>query len=196
MKNTNSRSAFTLIEIMIVIVIISLLAVTLVPQLTSAQARSRDTSRAASLTSMKAVLLTYYDDNSQYPINTSGTSNGCLSGANWVTSVLEDYVDGWTSPMDPQAKAASWNCTTSWSFWYTPLSKNGTNHAAFILNAQAETYQKANAISTGTVWLGWGVDVDGLTGASSPKIKINQTVAQLKTADAAPATTIYTVIWK
>jgi type II secretory pathway pseudopilin PulG len=53
---------------MIVIVIISLLAVTLVPKLTGAQARARDVSRIASLIAMKAVFTTIYDDFSEYPL--------------------------------------------------------------------------------------------------------------------------------
>jgi type II secretory pathway pseudopilin PulG len=61
---------------MIVIVIISLLAVTLVPKLTGAQARSRDASRTASLVSMKAVLTAYYDDYSEYPLNTHDDISG------------------------------------------------------------------------------------------------------------------------
>ena len=58
MRIKNTQKGFTLIELMIVIAIISVLAVTLVPQLTWAQARSRDAGRVSSLKNITAVLET------------------------------------------------------------------------------------------------------------------------------------------
>jgi general secretion pathway protein G len=67
MRRQNTKKGFTLIELMIVIAIISVLAVTLVPQLTGAQARSRDAGRVSSLKNITAVLETYYSDEGQFP---------------------------------------------------------------------------------------------------------------------------------
>ena len=53
---------FTMVELMIVIAIIGVLAVTLIPQLTKAQAKARDTGRSAHLNSISTVLQTYRSD--------------------------------------------------------------------------------------------------------------------------------------
>lgn len=58
MTKTNTK-AFTLIELLIVIVIIGILAVALIPRLTGAQATARDTARKATLQSAITVVNSY-----------------------------------------------------------------------------------------------------------------------------------------
>jgi len=199
------KRGFTLIEIMIVIVIISLLAVTLVPKLTSAQARSRDASRTTSLLSMKAVLITYFDDYSEFPVNShdqaandAATPNWdwCLStDEKWTTETLSDYVEWSKTSFDPQKNALVWSCWTPGSFGYIALSKNWANKSAFILSAQTETYQKSNTVTVAEVAdtdKNWEYDIDDL---ETTNLLFEQTITQLKTADAAADTTIYTVTW-
>ena len=74
-------SAFTLIEMLIVIVIIGILAAALVPRLLSVQARARDAERKADLRSINTAVEMYKVDNNVYPIpgaqfiySTQGTS--------------------------------------------------------------------------------------------------------------------------
>ena len=196
-----NKKGFTLIEIMIVIVIISLLAVTLVPKLTGAQARSRDASRTASLMSMKSVLVTYFDDYSEYPKNThKNTSNWdfCLSEDNkwWIAAgwALEDYVEWGKTSFDPQKTSRVAWCGTPWSMWYIALLKNWSPSSAFILSAQTETYQKSNTIfnSVSGINKDWTTNITSIIGT---KFKTNQNISALKTADSDSSKTIYTVTW-
>jgi len=55
--------AFTLIELLIVIVIIGILAVALIPRLTGLQARARDTVRIADITTLRTAITAYTVDN-------------------------------------------------------------------------------------------------------------------------------------
>ena len=208
MKKTNNKLGFTLIEIMIVIVIISLLAVTLVPKLTWAQARSRDASRVSSLLSMKAVLTVYYDDYWEFPVNAHDETkngaaggaadwDGCLSSdAKWNTDTLSDYVEWWKTSFDPQKNALVLWCATAGSFWYTALMKNWSDNSAFILSAQTETYQKSNTITVSALTdteNNWEYDINDLDWTN---YLFEQEIWDLKTIDEESATkTIYTVTW-
>ncbi len=59
--------AFTLIEMLIVIVIIGILAAALVPRLISVQGRARDTKRKADLQQIGSALAIYKTDNATFP---------------------------------------------------------------------------------------------------------------------------------
>lgn len=61
------QKAFTLIEMLIVIVIIGILAAALIPRLQSVQARSRDVRRKADLTLIANGLTLYKVDMNTYP---------------------------------------------------------------------------------------------------------------------------------
>ena len=62
-----NKKAFTLVEMLIVVVIIGILAAALLPKLLSAQGRARDTARKADLTQILTSLKMYYDDEGEYP---------------------------------------------------------------------------------------------------------------------------------
>ncbi len=63
----NHKSAFTLVEMLIVIIIIGILTVALVTKLTGTQARARDTSRTTDLRTISIAIETYKVDNGSYP---------------------------------------------------------------------------------------------------------------------------------
>ena len=149
MKRINYNSGFTLIELMIVIAIIWVLAVTLIPQLTWAQARARDTWRISSLKNISAVLETYYSDESEYPAITHSAptaANWCLSADDkWtVTSELSDMFKWGKSPFDPQKNSLAWPCLTPGSYWYLTLERWWIAQNGYVLIAAMETYKKAN----------------------------------------------------
>lgn len=165
--NTNKKG-FTLIELMIVVAIIWVLAVTIIPALTGAQARARDAGRIAGLQNVSAVLETYYSDNGKFPMATAagaGTEKddtwvlGCLSNSSWATSTdLADMFKGQKTPLNPQVTATSGNCAEAWAYAYFPLQKSSVDMAWFLLVADIENYVKANstlidATYTATTWL-------------------------------------------
>lgn len=175
-----NRKGFTLIELMVVIAIIGILAVSLVPQLTGAQARSRDAARIAGIGSVSAVLETFYADEGAYPLdpsnttdlNTAGASAGCLSAADGtVHASLSEMLKGGKAPTDPQSRNIVTPCGTAGAFGYVSLTRSDVDQSAYIITANVETYKKANLDLTGITyaatdwsttystvkaWTGWG----------------------------------------
>jgi len=153
MRN-KQKKAFTLIELMIVITIIWVLAVTLIPQLQWAQARSRDAGRISSITAIEAVLITYFSDEWQYPTNASGHAsstdattnwNWCLSQADWsVISGLEWLFKWRKAPLDTNRSNTTATCSTKWAFAYYAIEKDWIENNSYLLIANVESYQKAN----------------------------------------------------
>jgi len=148
MKIKISQKAFTLIELMIVIAIIWVLAVTLVPQLTWAQARARDAWRISSIKNIAAVLETYNSDEGLFPSpsdSVGSTNSWCLSTSSWaVIDDLANLFKWWKAPLDPQVNNISWNCWVPWVFSYNALTKNGLSKGWYILITNVETDKKAN----------------------------------------------------
>ena len=161
MKNT--KKAFTLIELMIVVVILWVLMSTILPRLTWAQARGRDSARIADISNISAALQTYYDDNWMYP-----GAEECMT-ATWdtVAAAISTYLQNNKVPQDQQVTANSYLCEKGsedlrWRYYYAPIQKDGLENNAFVLCADVETYQKANTdawdLSEG--WSPWVLDWD------------------------------------
>ncbi len=86
----SSRSAFTLVELMIVIAIIGVLAASLFPMMSGYMEKSRDTARTAQIREMHTAVQSYYDDTGSYPRTTSTqSSTGIITstGSEWKTDL-------------------------------------------------------------------------------------------------------------
>jgi type II secretion system protein G len=147
-KNNAFRRGFTLIELMIVIVILGILMGTILPRLTGAQARARDTARKADLISLSQALEVYYGDNGTYP---DADTDSCLytgtppaSATDTTTSVaLSKYLKGEKMPTPP-SKAQETLDGCQGLYYYKPLRTGGVDNASYVLATDIETWQLAN----------------------------------------------------
>jgi len=151
MLNIRNKWGFTLVELMIVVSIIWVLAITLLPQLQWAQARARDGWRIASMQNISAVLETYLWDMWLYPPSDGSAEApssvvNCLSATDWTLQnvSLQKIFKWWKAPVNPQKTSKSWLCDNAWSYQYTALTKDWIKQSWYILVADVETPQKAN----------------------------------------------------
>ena len=161
-----NMKGFTMVELMIVIAIIGVLAVSLIPTLTGVQAKWRDTARIASITNAGTSITVYATDASSYP----WSSNGCLSSATGtigavtytqgastvVTNTVEWFFANKKAPVDPQWSSAPTNtaCSTKWSFGYQ-AGKAVSNYDAGILSTGVESSSRGNQTIASTYSTGW-----------------------------------------
>lgn len=156
-KHAFSRG-FTLIELMIVIVILGILMGTILPRLTGAQGRARDTARRADLNNISQALEVYYNDEGEYPdavsvsktLDTTGYTSNCLDPADTNASnaayKLGQYMKGGRIPAPASKSLLSNGCVGM--YYYVPLTKDGVDNAAYLLISDMETYQMANFLLT------------------------------------------------
>jgi len=143
MKSTNFKRGFTLIELMIVIVILGILMGTILPRLTGAQSRARDTARTADLNNIAQALEVYFNDFGSYPDADPGN---CLDPASTGTSAdaLGDYLKGGAVPSPASDAQDTAGCVGM--YYYIPLPKDGVPSAGYVLATDVETFQSANFI--------------------------------------------------
>ena len=99
------KSAFSLVELMVAVGIVSILAAVAMPNFTSVIKRARDAQRKSDIAAIQQALVLYRSDNSNYPCNT--------------ISLASDYIK--KVPTPPTAHSA-----TS-SYTYTPKPSTGTS---------------------------------------------------------------------
>ncbi len=144
MKSKRHKSAFTLIELMIVITIIGILAVALIPRITGGPARARDAQRKTDLSEIAGALESYASDSGgSYPANP--TTKKLFACMDLMTS-LKPYMIGESLPSDPSGDGVatgSINCTTNYT--YMPLEANGvTVPNGYMLFAELENESLAD----------------------------------------------------
>jgi type II secretion system protein G len=97
MNTKKMFKAFTLVEMLIVIVIIGLLSRALIPRLTSARARANDTARKADLRQIATALTMYQMDKGNYP---DGNAIAWDTNSTANKTLLQKYIP--TMPRDPK----------------------------------------------------------------------------------------------
>ena len=121
-QQTKRTSGFTLVELLIVIVVISILATISIVSYTGVQARARATKAKMNAASVKKVAEAYYAQNNAYPTASSHfrsgiitlpstvllLTSGSLSGSNGEDSIMYRYVG-----TAPNATGA---CVLFWDF--------------------------------------------------------------------------------
>lgn len=146
--------AFTLIELLIIIVIIGILATALIPKITGSQARARDTARMAGMRQMQTALQLYYWEFGKYP------GGGAFHYANylgawcahqatplvWTEIFNDDFTKNYISslPIDPLGKSADY------CYWYTYVGSMG-NSSHFC------TKKDGNIIDIDGLNTSWGI---------------------------------------
>ncbi len=154
-KQNAFRRGFTLIELMIVIVILGILMGTILPRLTGAQSRARDTARIADLNNISQALEVYSSDFGQYPdaaCATTGIGINCLdvlcaaTGATPDTyEELKGYLKGDRVPQNVGKQTDTLGCVGS--YYYSPLNSGGSDNQSYILASDLETWQMANYLA-------------------------------------------------
>ena len=104
---TNKQRAFTLLELLVVMVILALLAGLGLMAFGTIQMKSRDSRRKQDLANISKVLETYYNDYGQYPASVDGLIAGCGTGGaencSWGSPWTDDQGTLYMSalPQDP-----------------------------------------------------------------------------------------------
>ena len=148
-KKNAFRRGFTLIELMIVIVILGILMGTILPRLTGAQSRARETARIADLNNISQALEVYSSDFGQYPDAscTGCAADNCLDDAGTDTAadtyhLLKTYMKGDRVPQNVGLQTNTLGCVGS--YYYSPLTKGGSINQSYVLASDLETWQMAN----------------------------------------------------
>lgn len=134
-KNTKMKKAFTLVELLIVIIIIGILMAALLPKLIWAQAGARDTARKIDVSKLNTALLMYFNNKGEYPDWT------CTKALTWE---LASYIK--EIPHDPQwVRSTYWTkdrWCTGWSYAYTAITANWSEKGWSVVLSNIETYGK------------------------------------------------------
>lgn len=196
MIKSKIKKAFTLVEMLIVVVIIGILAAALIPKLTGAEAKARDAARKANLNQINTALRQFFNDYWAYP----GTGNTTLSIDNVSWDIAPKYIT--SLPTDPQAQRTvaaiyNWSAVGSWTsgqFGYTPMRRNWATAAWFVLLANTESqWQSSNwvfdsSVTSLSAWWNWQSSlqagaIDGLNTEASELERTTCKMVNLAAAD-------------
>ncbi len=140
-----NKKAFTLIELLIVIAIIGILAVSFLPSLFNAPRKARDTERVADLEKLQKVVISATLLGKTYP------SDGCIKNVGAGSAAFGPYIAelGGEVPLDPLAPTArnyggGVSCADG-NYYY---KKNPSASYKFGVYANVEEKDKANSLCT------------------------------------------------
>ena len=149
-------NAFTLVEMLIVIVIIGILIAALMPRMQAAQWRARDVARKTALSQIQSALVTSQWDNWYWPwqcANVDANTTNCAEDGTGINSVETSLKTAWMNsvPVDPLKSSEVW---WLWNFdWdeagnysYLVTKRNWTPNGGFVLMAKTEVEWGSNWI--------------------------------------------------
>ena len=175
----NTIKAFTLVEMLIVIVIIGILIAALMPRMQAAQWRARDVSRKTALSQIQSAIVVSQWDKWRWP---GCDSNWCSSWNLWmdIKSIETELKAAWmnSTPKDPiQWNKVTWLWTytaTDWEFGYLVGLRNWTSNGWFVLMAKTEVEWGSNWVTcSGATTIGqWKI----LSSEDISKINLCETV--------------------
>ena len=175
----NTIKAFTLVEMLIVIVIIGILIASLMPRMQSAQWRARDVARKNDLSQIQTAIITSQTDKWEWP--------QVSSGRNWmnVNDIKTELLTAWMSsvPTDPNGSneftglgGTNWvggKYYTSWNYAYMVTKRSSIKDGWFILMAKTETEWGSNWVWCGETNLeGWYITGGANGGTDLADIKL------------------------
>ena len=148
----NTVKAFTLVEMLIVIVIIGILIASLMPRMQTAQGRARDVARKNDLSQIQTAIITSQSDRKVWP-GMNDAQNGVL-----VSAIATDLKDAWMSsvPSDPNGSNAIYWIWSSkladdrandWQYLYMVGKRNWVTDAGFVLMAKTEVEWSSNWVT-------------------------------------------------
>jgi general secretion pathway protein G len=145
-KSFKKQGGFTLLELLIVIVIIGILALLIIPNITSAPKKARDTKRKTDITTVRKALEEYFVNNNVYP-GTAGDAATVLAGNAAGTATTGPLTTGTAPimkavPVDPKNVAPN-------TYVYTPANSNSTYTLTACLENDQDT--GANTLAGGGI---------------------------------------------
>ena len=156
----NTIKAFTLVEMLIVIVIIGILIASLMPRMQSAQGRARDVARKNDLSQIQTAIITAQQDKWEWPELGSATDVTDISKArgglavDWAL-VTDLQNAGMTQvPTDPNGTNVVtglkwWTSLTAWKYGYMVTTRNSVKDWGFVLMAKTEVEGSSNWVVCG-----------------------------------------------
>ena len=170
----NTIKAFTLVEMLIVIVIIGILIASLMPRMQSAQWRARDVARKNDLAQIQTAIITSQQDRGSFPgmawnawKTWSTAADEYTTAYNWMIVDNMAYnlqTAGMTSvPADPNGSNVNywlWSYTSAdnstwaeWKYIYLVAKRNWVDNAWFALMAKTEVEWWSNwVVCAGASW--------------------------------------------
>jgi len=148
-------SGFTLLELLIVIVIIGILALLIIPNITSAPKKARDTQRKTDLRAIQQGLEEYFVNNNGYPVSASFTPADQVLGSTNQSGPLDNAQNGATPimktvPTDPKNASPYQYTYQSSGSTYTlnacleNAGDNGTDTLAPVSPCTTRSFQLVN----------------------------------------------------
>ena len=150
----NRMNAFTLVEMLIVIVIIGILIAALMPRMQAAQGRARDVSRKTALSQIQSAIVTSQWDKWEWPwVGDENCTENCAQAWMWISAIQEQLTRAWMNsiPVDPlKTDDIKWlgkfTGNTTGDYAYIVIKRNWTDDWWFVLMAKTEVEWSSNWI--------------------------------------------------